>query len=228
MVEISQITQYIPGVPGSGFSTIFVNVMIILMALVFLLFVVKRLMKYKFAVELWKFDEHGNFQITTDTGGIEKKDGVRKLRLLKNKVRQVDNFIRYPIKKGLLKKQKDKIYLTEENGALRGLVLQKVSNFFSADGKFLNADSVYFADGKELIPLAQAELFTKDRGHVYAHPTHMLSPSNNDSQNAASLEMRNVFTQYHVPQWWEKIQIAGVIVAGIIAGVIVFIVNKAG
>jgi hypothetical protein len=146
---------------------------------------------------------------------------------MKNKKKQVNNFIKYPIKTGFLKKTKDKFYITEENGALRGLVLRKNSYFFDANGQFVDADDVFFEDSSgDLQTITNAELFTSDGTEVYAQKIPELAPADNDSQNAFALSMLEKIQKLHIPSWYEKVQHFALIASGIIAGVLIVMITK--
>ncbi len=183
-----------------------------------------RMLKYNVPVEIWRFTPH--LQIETDLAKIITVDGIKKVVLMKNKKKQVDNFTRYPIKKGILKKTVNKIYLTEENGALRGLELNNVHNFFSEAGTLLNIDDVYYEDDNHLESLKDAELFTRDGEEVFIEPVPALAPNNLDSQNAFSLEVLDANAKYHIPTWYEKMQTVMVIMAGIMSAIIFLIMTR--
>ncbi len=229
MATIDSLTAYLPafGDPGTMVNTL-INILIAAIGLGIVFFFFYKVLKYKYPVEIWKFDSEGHFQIVTDVASIKESDGIKKITLAKAKKKQIYNHSMYPIKSGLLKKTKDKIYLTEENGALRGLILQRNAHFFDVNGALLNPQDVYFEDDNGQVCLTEADLSTKDGSQVLIQKVPVLAPANNDSNNAFTLELLEKVTKYHIPQWYEKLQYAAIIMAGIVAALIVFIINKVG
>lgn len=228
MADINSLTNFLPNITQQGMMNMLITLMSILLVLAATLYIMFRVLKYRYPVEIWKFDDHGHFQIVADKAALKQRDGVTKIQLAKAKKQQIFNHFMYPLRSGSSKRTKDKIYLTEENGALRGLLIQKQAQFFDANGNFLTPEQVFFEDDNKLIPLSEADLITQDGSEVYAQSTPILSPANNDSNNAFTLELLEKVTKYHIPQWYEKLQYVAVIMAGIVAGVIVYIINRSG
>lgn len=224
MAGIDTITGFIPGVANvSALTGFIVQLFIGLLVVGVGFFIFWRIIKYNIPVEIWRFSPA--LQIYTDRATMTKKDGIQKIRLLKNKKKQIDNFVRYPVKKG--RKVVNKIYLTEENGAYRSLHLNSMYNFFTVEGQLIDGNQVFYDNDNTLEPLSNAELFTKDNQEVFLHPVPALSPTNNDSQNAFQLEVLDANAKYHVPSWFEKIQVFAVVIAGIMSAVIFLIMTRA-
>ncbi len=221
---LDQLTGYL-GSAGNIINLVVIIVTVIIAATA-VIFIAIRVLKYKHPVEIWDFDD-GRLVISQDMAALNKKNGIDHIKIKGLRLTQLNNFRPYQIKMGLLKKTRQKYYLTRENGALKDLTLAKYSYFFDENGRFLNPDEVFFEDDTGYVPLTEAELYTKDGAQVYSQKVPTLAPANNDSQNAFALTLIEKVEKLKIPTWFDKAAPFFLLAAGIGAGVIVFIINKA-
>ena len=158
MAAIDQLTQYLPSIGTGGLVAIVKNLAIILIIGGVFFFIIYRALKFRIPVEIWKFDP--TLQIESDVGAIKKKDGIKKLVLLKNKTKQIDNFIRYPIKKGLFKKEIVPINgITIDEPIRPNTTLQKMSKLhpaFLAKGTITAGNAPGLNDGSASVIVTTA------------------------------------------------------------------------
>ena len=211
--------------PFGGFSMSFLfNLIIILIVSVGLIWIILRMFKFRYPVEIVQLNP---LRVFKDRGSLQRKSGVQKLFLLKEK-RWLTDFKVLPAKMGWFGK-KEIIYLAkDESGDLRPLDISNICFAFTRDdGQIVDLNECYIKDetGKPF-PITSGDIITEDGRDVIFETSSRFIPQNNDIKSSFVNSIMETVQKYHLPSFWQQAQVFLVIIAGFVAAIIIYIVNK--